>query len=98
MPTLTHIEPCDPPVHQRDQATGPSTPLDHEILRFLSHCGGPAELGEITRGIGGTTHRVHARVQALLDRGLVHRRPITGGPKRGPGASVYTLTAAGRAW
>lgn len=105
MPTLTEIEMCEPPVLQRDQTMGPSIDLDHRILRALRlvderlHPAGSAamgrSLGEITQAVGGTTHHVHARVQTLIDRGLVIRERIPGGPRRGPGASQYLLTGAG---
>lgn len=97
MPTLTEIEPCDPPVLLRDRTTGPTIPLDHEILRVL-RTWGPAELREIRDLVDDTTHHVHARVRMLADRGLVERRVLAGGPRRGPGASVYQLTERGREW
>lgn len=92
MPTLTQIEPCDPPTSVRDQATGPSTPLDHQILQHMQDRE-PMPLRAITRAVGSTTHRVHARLQVLIDRGLIRREALPDGPKRGPGASVYSLTA-----
>lgn len=94
MPTLTQIEPCEPPVLQREQVHGPSTPLDYAILRFLGTQRFPVTLATITAGVESTTHRTHARVRCLLDRGLLQRRPIPGGPRRGPGASEYSLTAS----
>lgn len=92
MPTLTRIEPCEPPVLVRNQTAGPSTPLDYAILGFLRDRE-PMPLRAITAGLGSTTHRVHARLQVLVDRSLVRREALPGGPKRGPGASVYSLTA-----
>lgn len=94
MPTLTRIEPCDPPTLQREQVSGPSTPLDYDILRFLRAQRFPVTLATITAGVGSTTHRTHARVRCLLDRGLLKRTVIPGGPRRGPGASEYSLTAS----
>ena len=91
MATLTEIEPCEAPLSARDQIAGPSTDMDHQILQFLAQHPG-VELRAITRAVDDTTHHVHARVQTLIDRGLVRRSPIPGGPRRGPGASRYRLT------
>lgn len=90
---LTAIEPCEPPVLTRDRNVGPTTDLDHLILQALAQRAG-LRLQDITQVVGGTTHRVHARVQTLIERGLVHRERIPGGPRRGPGASRYLLTQA----
>lgn len=93
---LTEVLPCEPPELVRDRATGPSIAVDCAILEYLKeHPGQP--LSRITRGIGGRTHHVHARVQVLIDRGLVLRLPTPGGPQRGPGASWYYLTE-GASW
>jgi DNA-binding HxlR family transcriptional regulator len=97
MPTLTAVEPCDPPVLLRDRTAGPTIPLDHAILGVLRDRG-PAELREITKQVRDTTHHVHARVRMLVDRGLIERKLLAGGPRRGPGASYYELTEEGRGW
>jgi DNA-binding HxlR family transcriptional regulator len=92
---LTEIQPCEPPEVFRASTSGPSLDIDCAILEHLERSA-PAgqELNSITRAVGGTTHRVHSRIRALMNRGLVHREPIPGGPARGPGASEYRLTTA----
>ena len=87
---LTQIVPCAPPEPVSRRASGPTIPLDHAILEALEN--GPPELRQISRAVGDTAHHVFARVQTLVDKGLVewHKRPD--GPRRGPGASVYALT------
>lgn len=91
---LTEIQPCDPPGAFRDRTNGPSLDVDRDILEFLATQESGAQLAAITAAVGGTTHRVHARVRALMNRGHVRRDLIPGGPARGPGASVYRLTEA----
>ena len=82
--------PCPPPEVVTQRPGGPTIPLDHAILRALDD--GPMELREISRRVSDTSHHVHARVQTLIAKGLVVRNSIPGGPRRGPGASVYALT------
>jgi hypothetical protein len=89
---LTEIIARDPTPAQGQRPVGPSTPLDGLILAFLGD-GQPRELQEITRAVGGSTHKVHARAQSLVGKGLVTWTRIPGGPSRGPGASVYQLAA-----
>lgn len=95
MRTLTRVEPCEPPAILRERSSGPSIPIDHQILAYVAGAG-PAQLSEITRAVGGTTHHVHARVQTLITRECLRRDPVPGGPRRGPGASLYTVTDRGR--
>lgn len=91
MPVLTELQPCDPPETYRDRAQGPSLPIDCAILRHLEAHPDGEHLAAVRAAVGGSTHYVHARLAALADRGLVHRSPVPGGPRRGPGASVYML-------
>lgn len=86
---LTQIVPCSPPEITAPSTGGPTIPLDFAILNALEN--GPAELREISRRVGDTSHHVHARVQTLMTKGLVERSSIPGGPRRGPGASRYAL-------
>jgi hypothetical protein len=69
---------------------GPSTPLDEQIMAFLAD-GRVVELNDITRAVDGRTHKVHARVQTLVGKGLVTWTRNPTGPQRGPGASSYRL-------
>lgn len=87
---LTTIIRREPSVPAQQRPVGPSTDLDGAILRFLG-CGRAVPLGEITKGVGATTHKVHARVQTLVGKGLVIRTRNPLGPQRGPGASTYQL-------
>lgn len=82
---LNEIVPCDPPL-----VSGPRPmPIDEQIMQLLSDRGPlrPADLAEAT---GGTVHRVHARLTALMKRSLVERRSL-GERTRGPGVSVYAI-------
>ena len=87
MPMLTEIVRRDPPA---PRAPGPSTPLDTAILAALAD-GERRELREVTVLVGDTTHKVHARIQTLVDKGLVLWTRLPNGPQRGPGASVYQI-------
>lgn len=91
---LTEIEPCDPPEAFRGRLAGPTRPIDCEILEYLVRQSRGVPLADITQAVGSTTHNVHSRVSALVDRGLVHREVLPGGPRRGPGASLYRVTKA----
>lgn len=89
---LTDILPSDPPATS-SRSGGPTVPVDEAILRVLGDVADPVRLQFITESIGGgaTTHHVHARIETLIDRGLVKRIRPPGAPRRGPGASVYEL-------
>lgn len=94
---LTDLLPCDPPDSVRARTAGPSRPIDHQILAFLHLQVDGAPLDAITKAVDDTTHYVHARVAALIRRGLVRRNVAPGAPRRGPGASRYSLTEA-KSW
>lgn len=81
---LTEIVPSEPPN---------GVPVDKAILRVLADVADPVQLRFITERVGNgeTTHHVHARIEALIARGLVKRYRPPGAPRRGPGASVYEL-------
>lgn len=87
MPVLTEIIRRDPP---RPRPPGPTTKLDELIMAVLAD-GERRELREITAAVGASTHKVHARVQTLVRKNLVHWERLSGGPVRGPGASVYQI-------
>jgi DNA-binding Lrp family transcriptional regulator len=86
---LTEILRRDPPVRKQ---TGPSTQVDLKILKALAG-GDRMELREITRIVGNTTHHTHARLQTLVNKGLVVRLKPPGAPARGPGASLYQVNS-----
>lgn len=89
---LTQIIECAPPV-QQNREPGPTTELDAAILAALE-AGDILQLREITAAVGGSTHKVHARVCVLMNKGLVTRIQNPTGPSRGPGASWYRLVGA----
>lgn len=89
---LTQIVPCAPPEEPVHRVSGPTIPVDHAILEALEP--GPLELREISRAVGDTAHHVFARVQTLVDKGLVEWHRLPDGPRRGPGASVYALVGS----
>jgi hypothetical protein len=90
---LTEIIARNPALPPQQRPAGPSTRLDELILAYLND-GEPRELQEITRAVSGATHKVHARAQSLVGKGLVTWTRIPGGPARGPGASRYQLAVA----
>lgn len=87
MPMLTEIVRRDPPARKQ---TGPSTQVDQRILAVLAG-GDRWELREIVHRVDSTTHHTHARLQSLVNKGLVVRWKPPGAPARGPGASLYQL-------
>lgn len=74
---------------------GPTTPLDHEIVALLQD-GRPREPREIQTALldGVQLRSIHLRLRVLRQRGVLTRTRLDGGPRRGPGAGVYTLTTA----
>ena len=88
--TLTEIIERDPAPAPALRPAGPSTPLDQAILDALS-CGREMALQEVTRATGNSTHKVHARIQSLVGKGMVNWIRTPGGPRRGPGASKYQI-------
>ena len=81
------------PLRARNKPTpGPTTPLDHEILRVMRD-GIEMELSSVRMALAGkpSTHDLHARATILVDKGLLERIPTPDGPRRGPGASRYRL-------
>ena len=84
---LQDIIPCDPPPPSPARAPGPTLPVDQAILDALAN--GPMELREITAVVEDTTHNVFSRVDVLMRKGLVVRRPNPRAAARGPGASMY---------
>lgn len=72
---------------------GPTTDLDHRIWDVLRHQKG-LEPKQIWVGLGSTDYslqQVHARLRVLRERGALLRKDNPGGPRRGPGAGVYTI-------
>jgi hypothetical protein len=67
-------------------------PLDRDILAFASAPRRPVELADALRRNGHpgiSTQRVASRLKALVARGLAERIRPTGGPRNGPGTSLY---------
>jgi hypothetical protein len=75
-------------------ATGrrPIMPLDRDILKAASTARRPVEIARDLRASGYptlTTQRVASRLKALVQRGLAERARPAGGPRNGPGTSLY---------
>lgn len=87
-----YLQRRDPTPARNAPAPGPTVPLDHSILRILGD-GEPRELCSIRMALPDkpSTHALHARITTLVEKGLVQRTPLPGGPQRGPGASHYQL-------
>jgi predicted ArsR family transcriptional regulator len=75
-------------------ATGrrPIMPLDRKILEIASSPMRPVQIAnQVSRqGYPGiSTQRVASRLKALVARGLAERQRPSGGPRNGPGTSLY---------
>jgi hypothetical protein len=86
---LTAITPREAP----SLMLGPSTTLDHLIIAILAD-GRALEPRDIWLEISEesfTLQQVHARLRVLRQRRAVVRDIAAGAPRRGPGASRYSL-------
>ena len=88
----------NPPLRSTERAPCPTVPLDHAVMRVMQD-GTARQLVSIRRDVGlpVSTHDLYARVRTLVDKGLLIRTPLPGGPRRGPGASEYSLAPLGTA-
>lgn len=86
----------DPAPPRNIPASGPTTQLDHDILRVMRD-EVERPLASIRMALAGrpSTHDLFARVRTLVDKGFLERIPTEGGPQRGPGASRYRLVRDG---
>lgn len=69
-------------------------PLDRKILELAATAKRPVELAEALRRDGYpdvSTQRVASRLKALVARGLAVRVRPAGGPRNGPGTSLYKV-------
>lgn len=69
--------------------------LDRKILEIVSDQSlRPVEIARTLQRLGWpdiTTQRVASRLKALVTRGLVTRLRPSGGPRNGPGTSLYRV-------
>jgi hypothetical protein len=81
---LTSIAPREQP------ASGPTTALDQAICCVLEN-GNYWEPREIQKQLmpGVELPQIYARLRVLVQRGVLVREQIPGGPQRGPGAGRY---------
>lgn len=66
--------------------------LDREILDIAGAPRRPVEIAQALRRTGHpeiSTQRVASRLKALVARGLAERVRPVGGPRNGPGTSLY---------
>ena len=87
-------EPPARPAHGRR----PLMALDRDILEAAMRPRRPVEVARHLRGSGKypeiSTQRVAARLKALVDRELMVRTRPSGGPRNGPGTSLYRARTA----
>lgn len=80
-------------IEVRDQpfSRGPKTPVDHMIVQVLQEHG-PSEPRVIRDLIPGSDLQyIHARLRRMVSRGVLQQVKTPGGPRRGPGSSLYQL-------
>jgi hypothetical protein len=70
---------------------GPRTPVDHMIIQVLTE-NGPSEPRTIRDLIPDSDLQyIHARLRRMVSRGAIQQVKTPGGPRRGPGSSLYQL-------
>ena len=83
---LKAIAPREKPLNK-----GPRTPVDHMIVQVLQEHG-PSEPRTIRDLIPDSDLQyIHARLRRMVSRGVIEQVKTPGGPRRGPGSSVYQL-------
>jgi hypothetical protein len=93
---MTRIQLKEPPARPA-QGRRPLMPLDKAILEVATRSLRPVQIARCLREDGWpelSTQRVAARLKSLVDRGLAARERPAGGPRNGPGTSLYRALTA----